>query len=462
MKNDRSVEPIKLLVLIILIGLLVFYTIPWVNRNSSWREYSGIDFHGYWYAGHYTREGINPYWAILNKNIYPVYWDPRYPDSGSPESGGNVGGFESDLILPIRYWDGWVATEYPVAQVMIVAPSATAPLTLFMGLFSWLSWPTARTVWLCTNVVLAALIPWIGFRLVEKRRRIGLTDKLIIALAFYNFYGLRQCLIVGQQSVICLFLLLLALLVEDRWLLAGILLGFGISKYSVGLPLFLVFLLQKRTRIIIVSLFVQFVGVLFLMPLSHGSLVDTAKAYLKILDLNFSQDGVHLLARFPDNHLIGYLLSVAALVLIAYFIIDMYFSSKNHINVESVSNLNILNLITVGLFLSVYHRIHDIPFAIFFFLPLMVIQAGDWGIKPRESKLITVAQYAIIAMLVLPTLPGKIISLLGISSTSFANLISENAVTTIAMLFMFSLSAWTQLKVLTKSDHQILSGEEAV
>lgn len=64
-------------------------------------------------------------------------------------------------------------------------------------------------------------------------------SKLILALAFYNFYGLRQCLVVGQQSIISLFLLLLAMLVKDRWLLAGVLLGFGISKYSVGLPVFL-------------------------------------------------------------------------------------------------------------------------------------------------------------------------------------------------------------------------------
>lgn len=87
-----------------------------------------------------------------------MYWDPRYPSSGAPSNAN-----ESLLRLPIRYLDGHEVEKYPVAQVLIVFPSATAPLTTFMGLFSWLSWLVARTIWLWINIVLALLIPgWVS------------------------------------------------------------------------------------------------------------------------------------------------------------------------------------------------------------------------------------------------------------------------------------------------------------
>lgn len=449
----RFAKPIKFFLIFVLFGILFIYTLPWIFNNSSSREYSGIDFHGYWYAGHYTREGLNPYWAILSRNSFPVYWDPRYPGSGVTfYEGRNDGGLEAELILPIRYLDGHVVEEYPVAQVLIVAPSATAPLTLFMGLFSWFSWLTARTLWLGLNIVLAALIPWLGFRLLDEHRKISLTDKFILALVFYNFYGLRQCLVVGQQSVISLFFLVMALLLaRDHWLLAGILLGFGISKYSVGLPCFLLFLLQKEIRIIIVSLIVQALGVLLLTPLAHGSLFETAKAYIKVFDLSYSQDGIHLLARFPENPFIMYLFALVILMVLAYFLRIMYFRPATNVKKNNAQHLNILSLLTIGIFLTIYHRIHDLPFAIFFFLPLLVISVDSLQSYSWEDVIISSAKWLVIALLVFPTLPGKLLSYFDVPPETVLIFASENAISTITMLLMFFVSVWMQLKIFGRS-----------
>ncbi|MCI0553439.1 MAG: glycosyltransferase 87 family protein [Anaerolineae bacterium] len=441
----------KILLVIILLGVFLAYTLPWVDENSGSREYSGIDFHGYWYAGHYTRVGVNPYWAILNKEEFPVYWDPRYPGSGSASQLSNENpGFESELELPLSYLDGPVVEDHPVAQLLIVAPSATSPLTLFMGLFSWVSWPVARTIWLGLNLMLALLIPWLGFRLIRDHLRVDGVTKIIFALAFYNFYGLRQSLVVGQQSIICLFLLLLALLVRDRWLLAGFLLGVGLSKYSVGLPVFLLFLMQKRTRILLVSLVVQSLGVLWLTHLEHGSLLETTKAYLKALDLNYLQDGVHLLARFPENQSIGYIFSVLVIVVLVYLVSHSLLQRADPRGRSDVIQLNVLTLLTIGIFLAVYHRIHDLPFMVFFLLTIITAHGGNRNNSPREQVVITIVQFLSIFMLIFPTVPGNFLSYLGVPTGIVSTIASENATSTGAMLLTFFLTAWIQLKILAE------------
>ena len=86
----------KLAALLLLVVFTFVYTLPWIINNSLDQEYSGIDLHGYWYAGHFVRQGINSFAAILNDPSAP-YWNPQIPGSGDPQQ-------ESDsaslLILP--------------------------------------------------------------------------------------------------------------------------------------------------------------------------------------------------------------------------------------------------------------------------------------------------------------------------------------------------------------------------
>ncbi len=454
LKIERFQKQIKLCIAIILLLILFTYTLPWIIKYSADREYSGVDFHAYWYANLYTRQGINPYWAILDRNQMHIYWDPRYLGSGLTDpSASKNGGFESILKLPIRYLDGRVTKEYPVAQVLIGAPSTTAPLSLLMGLFSWFSWSVARIFWLGINIIFAALIPWLGFRLVESQKEIDPIDKLVLAFAFYNFYGLRQSLVVGQQSVICLFLLLLALLVRDRWLLAGLLLGIGISKYSVGLPFFLLFLMQKETRIIVTSIFVQLLGVVLLIPLAHGSLDETAKAYLQVMDLNYLQEGIHLLARSPEHPFIVYLFILVVLIVLIFVVRTAFFNIESSAPEDSKIPLNILNLLTIALFLVVYHRIHDMPFAILFFFTMMLAEKYSWKTFSFswEHLLIISSKWLLMALLIFPTVPGKLISYIWHSTEATGVSTSYNPVSTVSLLLMFFVSVWMEVRIFYRS-----------
>ncbi len=240
MFQNRSV---KLLVLTILILITLVYTIPWTIWNATERPYSGLDFHGYWYAGHFVRQGINSFAAILN-SPEPNYWDPRIPDSGNPQL---LKGAEASLKLPIYYLDGHVARSHPIAQSLIVVPALTAPLNLVLGLFSWFSWPVARVIWIMLNIFFAASMPWMALRLVDNANLLSLVDKLIFAFTFYNFYGLRQSIVVGQQSLVSLFLLLLSLLYRDKSMLSGIFLGLVFQSILWDCPFLSIFCCRRGT-----------------------------------------------------------------------------------------------------------------------------------------------------------------------------------------------------------------------
>jgi len=446
----KKMHLVKLSLLITLVVLLLVYTLPWIIVNSQTRDYSGIDFHGYWYAGHYLRAGVNPYAAILNNDPFPIYWDPRIPGSGIPYRLGALGGFERALKLPIHYLDGVVITDYPVARLLIVAPSATAPLEWFVSLFSWFSWNVARTLWLLLSLLFAALIPWLGYRLFPASIKINILDKLLTAFVFYNLYGLRQTLVVGQQSLICLFTLLLALVLRDRWILAGILLGFGISKYSVGLPVFLFFLFQKEYRIILTSLAVQVLAALFFLPLEQGSLIETITAYLKVLDLNYSQTGVHLAAHIPSGNLSVFAATLVLVVLAVFSLRRACLFVQNHPEYRSLFALNSLNLMVVTVFLGAYHRIHDMPFIIFFLLTLVAVHAYGLEFSKAEHHSINLLQVGLLILLVYPAVLMKITSMAGVPA-EFAGLVfSEDVMSMISLLVIFGVSIWFQKKLIGK------------
>ena len=447
----------KLSLVIVLAGLTVLYTVPWIVTHSTEMEYSGVDFHDYWYAGHYLRQGGNAYAAIFN-DPNPNYWDPRVPGSGDPNKPPSP---QYLLDLPIYYLDGQVTESYPIAQTLIVAPSITAPLNLLIQLLAWFSWPTARFIWMMVGLLSAAVIPWLGLRLVDGHWKLSLMDKLVFALVFYNFYGLRQSIIIGQQTLICLLLLTLALLSRKNWWLAGFLLGLGVSKYSVGLPVFLYFFLRKEYRAILVSILIQALGILAIVPLKWGSPLETLTAYYRIFEVNYFQDGVYLLARFSGNWA-----KVAVFLLVfgtvGYFVGRQYF--QNRALPETRNNLlglNDLNLITLAIFMTTYHRIHDIPFMIFFFLPVIAIllNSGRPFWTPTQKSILYIGIGILAAILMFPT--GWVFAVSRVENLFDVSELwgSVEAASSIGLLIMFGFSIWFQLKRLSHEEPPVFDGK---
>ena len=451
-KNLIGWTAFKLMVLLLLVIFTFAYTLPWIVNNSLDQEYSGVDFHAYWYAGHFVRQGINSFAAILN-DPSPSYWNPQILGSGDPQQESESA---SLLILPIYYLDGHVASVRPVAQMMIATPAVTAPLNLLMGLLSWFSWPTARLTWMILNLIFAITIPWLALRLLPEDFELHLLDKLIFVFVFYSFYGLRQSVVVGQQTLISLFLLILALLSRKNWLVSGILLGIGISKYSVGLPVFLYFLTQKQYRSLLTSLTVQAVGLIVLLPLKMGSLLDTIMAYLKVFSVNYLQEGVHLSARFPADSRLPLILIILILGAGIYFLSRLVRPSVLSIDVDYIG-LHQLNLITLVVFLTTYHRVHDAPFIIFYLLLIICILFGYPTMFRNQISALLFFSYNLIVTLLLLT-PFTFVKMINFLPEGWNTV---DGMTSIAFLLILGLSSWILISQPLSSKVQISERQQS-
>lgn len=423
--------------LLLLLALITFaYTIPWVlSQSMSAKTYSGIDMHAYWYPGLYFRQGVNPYAAILN-NPHPNYWDPRRPGSGDPMA---LPEGEYSLRLPISFLGGEDVTSFPVTRLMIEIPSATAPLGILLWTFSWIAWPVVRIAWAVINILLAIMAPWFVMRLSGKEDSLGNLDQWILAFLFYNIYGLRQGIVVGQQTLLCLVLILISLRLHKHWLFAGVLLGIALSKYSVAIPFFIFLLIYQKYRILLTSVAVQVIGLLLLMPMKWGTPLETIKAYLKVLEVHSGQSGIQIASILPAGGI-----SIILMGLIAIFVILLLFVRGNSgklIDIFAAEHLNKLNILILVTLLTTYHRIYDTSLTIFFFFFLMVslMKAGN---SASRNWRVSMAGVGIIsgALIMYPTFFGKIAGLAGAPQALIAWL-SPEAVTTVALLIMFAFSS---------------------
>lgn len=290
-----------------------------------------IDFHSYWYAGHFIWEGEDPYQAVFEGR------EPR---------------------LPVRYWDGLVVTTGKIAQEHLATmPANTAPIVLLLTLFSRLSWPTAATVWACINVVLALIVG------VLTGRVLGYTwhslQAMFILLSFLSLIATREAIETGQTSLLVLACSLGALFISDsRPWVAGILLGIGLSKYSLSFPFFLCLALQRRFLTLIVGLAVQISGVALINIISHSSPFEVLSAYLHILRLHAGLPGFHLTATLLRGLGVWSTLIIglgSAILWVTVF--TMYKRSRRGLG--SIDNFAVLTLAMVWNLLVFYHRRYD-------------------------------------------------------------------------------------------------------
>jgi hypothetical protein len=117
-------------------------------------------------------------------------------------------------------------------------------------LFAPLSLLPYRIAYLAFLAVNLALV-WVSFRLLRPRmNRLAHVYRWLPAAMFLGFLPVAAALIQGQDSILLLTLLASALvsLDRDRELTAGILVGLGLFKFQLVIPIALLFLAWRRGR----------------------------------------------------------------------------------------------------------------------------------------------------------------------------------------------------------------------
>ncbi len=145
---------------------------------------------------------------------------------------------------------------------------------LFFVPFAYLTYPVACSIWLVFNFLLLLAFPFI---LPEHFRARTFTSQCLSGCLCLGIFPVAIALINGQDSIIVLFILTLALssMLRGKDVVGGILLGLCLFKFHLIIPLALVFLVRGRYR-----LFVAFTAVALLFLLVSIALVGWHGVYL--------------------------------------------------------------------------------------------------------------------------------------------------------------------------------------
>ena len=333
---------------VLLVGLLILaiISINYIPRRALSASGS-IDFHSYWYAGIFLRQGQDPYQAYL---------------------------LDLNPVLPIKFLDLPDLEFSSIAQPgLATVPANTAPIVWLLSIFSWFSWPAARLLWLICNLILIPVV----FRLAlayTPKPQLKRWDYLILFTAFISLFGIRNTTGNGQTSLLIFCFMLLALLLVDRKpILAGALLGFALSKYSIALPVLLLFALRKKTSPILTAFGVQITAAIILHWHTGSSLLEIFDAYFQIAQEHTTQPGIHLTAAFSPP--VGEFLLAAFTLMLCSIPVIVFFrrfragmSGVSRILLVDQQQFHIYHLLLCYLLISVYHRNYD-TFIIF---PLLV------------------------------------------------------------------------------------------
>jgi hypothetical protein len=389
--NDTKILPslqVKINYVFILGGLLLaFWSLFSFMRASQLMmtpNYGGVDFHAYWYAGLYLRQGQDPYTAFFS---------------------------EMNVDSPINFIDKSNPQMYTTPAGLSIVPANTAPIVLLLTPFAWFSWPTAKTIWLIINIVLALLLPWLTFRSLPEAENLTWTDKLLTSLIFYAMTSTRRALDTGQTTLLIVSLMVGALLLARKnWAVAGILLGIAMSKYSVTLPLFLFFLYQRQFRLIVTSLVVQLAALLSIAVMTSTSPLLIVDSYLRLFLQHLNGKGIHMGQFLPSGSPWRLIVPIMGTLLLLGWVVQVLrrkqgktsnFIKKSD---DSFYAWHILTILSLWALLVAYHRLYDVAL-ILFFLVLMATGlrwSTAWQLSSRAKYLLSFLTMGIFFAFILP------------------------------------------------------------
>lgn len=360
-------------ILNIILGLYAIIAMLMMVRNVR-QNFGNLDLHTYWFAGQFMRQRDDPYIANLEN---------RQPN------------------VPIFYIDGPIDREQPVAKTRSGPAAYTAPALFFFSAFSFLSWGIAKTVWTTINFCFALIYLALAINQLSGKNPLPRHLLIFIFVGYMGSIGVRNTLTHGQFSLCVMICILLALRWRERWLIAGILLGFALSKYSVAFPAFLYFIWLKEWRILAVSGVFQAVGVLLFSWLTGSTPLGVMQSYINMLVIHSEQFGLHTAQFFPAESVmrpvITALLACIMIALVIWLMMTSQWFQKSDVADEPMLFLLLMSWGLVG----VYHRAYDSVML----LPLLVTIAflvSDPQVKPLVKRVLWGGLLGIILVLAIP------------------------------------------------------------
>jgi hypothetical protein len=415
-----SVLPIywnKLLcVLAVLYALAVVYYI----FAETQKPRGGLDFHPFWYAGHFILQGQDPYEAYFT---------------------------DRQLALPVRYLDGVIINEYPVAQEQLSPTPANTPvMLLLLSLFSHFSWNVAKWMFVVVNLTAMLLAAWIALRqLPFAGIQLDRFDELLLLLIFFDFSATRIAIENGQTTLLVFLMMLLAIVLARRsWPLAGLALGIALSKYSLALAVFVFLLYKKNFRILLLAIAVQILGILVLAAIGGNSPVTVVQENIQIFSEIFSEPGIHL-ADFTRNFTKNPVSMQIPVIIMTGLVFGLLFLWLRKYRAATSSQQDILDFHIMTIFfiwtlLVGYHRQYDTLVLILFVILIFkgLAYPDLWRLSNTARSLVLALMALLLPVLVLPArLADRVLS-------GYYGTISDATVTVLIVTMLFTSLFLTQ------------------
>jgi len=262
---------------------------------------------------------------------------------------------------------GPVAPSYPASGLMMLWPLAALP------------WPLARAVWAVSNLFFGAVLCLILWRLFLPRsgwRVLALTTIVFFAgTPFLNNLGN------GQHAVFTLVFFAAALWAERRGntALASAFLAASWFKYTLGVPLSLVFVARGRWAALLGAVAIHAVLSVFAAIWTGASLPDLLLGPLRVAHVATAPGHLNLLGLAARMGLESKLLPlVATAALTAAIVLAAWRSGADH-------DLPLLSLLSLFAYAVVYHLGYDLVILV---IPLfyVVSRIRSWHERDRLSR----------------------------------------------------------------------------
>lgn len=350
--SSLTARRIKLALVVVLLGLapisLVRMAQLTLRTKGSW------DFYPFWRASQFIWQGTNPYEAMNRGD--------------EPQPGSFI-----DRNEPV---------DIPSNVSSITLAPNLPPVLLYVLPFGLFSWESAKILWLISNAVLLVIA---SFGLVNlsllKLLRIDKIDKILIILFFANTLTLKLALEAGQTVVLVFCCSVGALFFAQKSnLLAGFLLGIALSKYTVALPVALLFLFTLRFRALLIAVFTQGIGFVFLAVISNSPIIEVVWSYIDLIRNLFSTRiadiqlgfAVNLSNLFLPGSVYGGLSVILLSLVVLVSSIWVLWPKRLHLINQVVIEFHVLTILCLWSLLVVYHGDYDVLLYIFFFVLLLV------------------------------------------------------------------------------------------
>lgn len=360
------------------LALLTLWAALSVGRMiaSNLRPDGSPDGHIFWYSGHFVRQGVDPYQAFLER---------RAP------------------TLPVEYLDGVVARAPVLMPGSVPAQAHTAPLVLLLTPLAFFSWPTAKLAWLAVNLALVAIVPLACARLVPGAPR---ALRLALVLLFPGLAAVRYAVSNGQTTLLVLALMLLAVVwsAQRPWL-AGVALGLALSKYSLALPVLLLFGLERRGRTLLAALGVQAVGVAGVWAISGNAPPAVLSAYAAMMRYHGGMGEINLTAVLAPGSpaatplALGFSAAAGAAFAWAWARAGGLRGRD-----PAWARLHVLSALCLWALLAVYHRNYDAAAYVVFVGMAFggLVRGGTWTITGRARRALAAAVAILTLVMMLP------------------------------------------------------------